>query len=79
MEPIRFEGQNEVFAEDQPEYIPLPVYKEDNGQVTSVWKLSDDEREQIASGGFICLRQCTFNQALQPINLWVDTKTKEIH
>ena len=72
MEPIKFEGQNQIFAEDQPEYIPLPVYKAADGKVTSVWKLTDEEREQIAKGGVVCLCQSTFNQALQPVNLWVE-------
>jgi len=48
MEPIKFEGHNCIFAEDQPEYLQLPVYKEVDGKVTSAWKLTDEEREQIA-------------------------------
>lgn len=71
MDPIKFEGMNETFAEGQPEYIPLPVYKESDGKVTSVWELSDDERDLIADGANVCLCQSTFNQALQPVNLWI--------
>lgn len=71
MDPIKFEGMNETFAENQPEYIPLPVCKESDGKVTSVWELTDEERELIANGAKVCLCQSTFNQALQPINLWV--------
>ncbi len=78
MKPIKFKGQNCIFAEDQPEYIPLPVCKGTNGQVTSVWELSDEKRKQIAKGGKICLCQSTFNKALQPVNLWVDDTIEEI-
>lgn len=74
MEPIHFKAQNKVIAEDQPQYIPLPVYQAKNGEVTSVWKLTDEEREKIAKGGHVCLCQSTFHQALQPVNLWVDDK-----
>lgn len=72
MDPIKFEGMNEIFAENQPQYIPLPVCKEIDGKVTSVWKLSDEDREKIANSAKVCLCQSTFNKALQPVNLWVD-------
>lgn len=78
MNPVKFEGQNLVFAEDQPEYIPLPVHKAADGKVTSVWKLTDKERKMIADGAHVCLCQSTFNQALQPVNLWIDTEIVEI-
>lgn len=78
MEPIKFGGMNEVFAEDQSDYIPLPVFKEADGEVISVWELTDEEREMIANGGKVCLCQSTFNKALQPVNLWVDDKVRKI-
>jgi len=78
MRPINFVGVNCVYGEDQPEYLPLPVCKMLDGKVTSVWKLSDEERDQIANGAVVCLCQSTFNQALQPVNLWVDNTITEI-
>jgi len=77
MEPIKFDDMNCTYAKDQPEYIPLPVRKEVNGKVTSVWKLSDEERAQIANGAKVCLCQNTFRMPLQPVNLWV-AEVKEI-
>jgi len=77
MDPIPFKAQNIVYAEDQPEYIPLPVHKAEDGKVTSVWKLSDEEREKVAKGAYVCLCQSTFHQALQPVNLWVDDEVVE--
>ena len=74
MEPIKFKGMNQTYAEGQPEYIPLPVWKEDDGGVTSVWELDEEEKKRILEHGFICLKQSTFNQALQPVNLWIPEK-----
>ncbi|MCK5017415.1 MAG: hypothetical protein KAS32_10145 [Candidatus Peribacteraceae bacterium] len=76
MDPIKFEGMNVVLAEDQPQYIPLPVCKEADGKMTSVWKLTDEEKELIAKGGKVCLSQSTFNQPFQPVNLWVAEVTE---
>ena len=77
MEPIKFKGMNKTYAKHQPEYIPLPVCREDDGKVTSVWELTDDERKMIADGAKVCLCQSTFNQPLQPVNLWVDYVVSE--
>ena len=77
MEPIKFKGQNCVYAEHQPQYIPLPVFKEKDGKVTSVWELTQEERDKIADGAMVCLRQSTFHQQLQPVDLWIDKIEKE--
>jgi len=77
MDPIKFESMNKTFAEDQPQYIPLPVFQDPDGRVTSVWKPTDEEKKIIAEGGMICLCQSTFNQPLQPVNLWA-ADVKEI-
>lgn len=71
MKPIDFEGSNCVFAENQEEYVPLPVFKEEDGYVTSVWEFSKEEIELIKENGKLCVRVSTFNQPLQPIQLWV--------
>lgn len=35
MKPIEFNEQNAVYAKDQPEYTPLPVFKNDEGYQNS--------------------------------------------
>jgi len=67
MKPIEFPEQNCVYAKDQPEYEPLPVFKNEEGDVVSCWQLSDEEIQQIVETKklWICVK--TFNKALQPI------------
>lgn len=76
MKPIEFEGHNVVFAKDQPEYNPLPAKRDEDGTVTTVWELSEEEKQLIASNGKICLRQLTFNKPLQPVHLSVVNSEK---
>jgi len=49
MKPIKFTEQNCTYAENQPEYLPLPAFKDEQpaGQVVSCWKLSFRERIRI--------------------------------
>jgi len=72
MKPIEFKEVNTVYAKDQPEYIPLPVYKEDSGIVTSCWKLTLMERIKILFIGNIWCSCLTFNRKLQPTLLTVN-------
>lgn len=60
-----------VYAEDQKEYLPLPVIKENASpnHVISCWKLSWKERFQLLFSGNLWLTVLTFNQPLQPILL----------
>lgn len=69
MKPVEFPEQNVIFAKDQPEYLPLPAYKENGpqGQVISCWELTEDELEEIRRTGKIWLMTMTFNNPLQPI------------
>jgi hypothetical protein len=55
-----------TYGADQPQYIPLPVFRTDN-IVMSRWKFSDEERAYIAAGGDLFITQMTFGQGLQPI------------
>lgn len=66
MEPINFDGCNIIFAEDQPEYMPLPAHKNILGDVTVCWKLSFKERVKVLFTGKIWQKILTFNKALQP-------------
>lgn len=59
-----------IFAKDQPEYLPLPAYAQPDGVVTSCWRPSEDERQQIAAGGPIYVDLWTFGMALQPIRVY---------
>lgn len=69
MEVIEFEGCNVTYAENQPEYLPLPAHKTGAGKVTSCWRLSFFERLQVAFTGRIWLNILTFNKPLQPLKM----------
>jgi len=68
MKPVKFPEQNVVFAEDQPEYLPLPAYKDPapEGQVISCWKLSFKERLTILFKGHLWVSLMTFHKPLTP-------------
>ena len=72
MKPIKFHEANCTYAEDQPEYLPLPVFREKDGTVTSLWKLTLKERIKILFTGKLWLTVLTFNKPLQPLLLRVD-------
>ena len=65
MNPIEFEGQNCVFAKDQPEYLPLPALVVENQTITC-WELSAAEVEALRFSKKIWLSQMNFGQPLQP-------------
>ena len=69
MKPIKFPEHNVVYAENQPEYIPLPAFKSDttNGEVISCWKLSFKERIRILFKGELWISMMTFNKPLTPM------------
>jgi hypothetical protein len=60
-----------VYAKNQPPYIPLPMWKGDDGLRISRWKLTWRERFQILFGGSLWLSILTFNNPLQPVKLEV--------
>ena len=72
MKPIKFKEANVTFAENQPEYLPLPAHKTEDGQVISCWQLSLSERIKILFNGKVWLRILTFNEKLQPLKPSVD-------
>lgn len=67
MKPIEFSEQNTVYAKDQPEYTPLPVLKNEEGDVVSCWELSEEEIKQIVETKQLYIKVKTFNHPLQPI------------
>lgn len=82
MKPVVFPGHNTVYAKDQPEYLPLPVYKRPGaeGEVTSCWKMSFRERIKVLFTGKVYWSQWTFGGKLQPQRATVDNPviTKDI-
>jgi hypothetical protein len=78
MKPIKFNGYNVIYAENQPEYIPLPVYKDSEGTVTSCWEFTFLERLKILFGAKLYWSQMTFNQPLQSVKPNVATVLRDI-
>lgn len=72
MTPIKFPEVNVTFAEDQPEYLPLPAWRGVDGTVISCWKLTRKERLKILFTGRLWLRSLTFGRSLQPLLPEVD-------
>lgn len=66
MKLIDFPQRTVIFAENQPEYLPLPAHIDNDGVVTCCWELSDDEIAQIIKTRKIWHQILTFKKALQP-------------
>lgn len=68
MKPIKFPEQNITFAENQPEYLPLPAFRNDSpkGEVISCWQLSWKERLRILWTGKLWVSLLSFNKPLTP-------------
>ena len=78
MKPVEFPGVNVVFAKDQPEYMPLPAFRNESpqGEVITCWELSFKERLRILFKGEIWLSMLTFNKPLTPS--FLTTKKSEV-
>ena len=76
MKPIKFKHQNIIFAENQPEYQPLPALKinSEQGEVISCWGLSIKERLIILFTGRVWVSLMSFNKPLIPSYLSVKRK-----
>ena len=76
MKPVKFKEQNVTFAENQPEYIPLPAHKVDEpeGRVISCWQLSFKERIKMLFSGKLWVTLLSFNKPLTPSNFTVYKK-----
>lgn len=66
MKPAGFPEQNTVFAKDQPQYLPLPAYKSEDGEVVTCWKITFGERLKLLFTGRLWWSVLTFNHPLQP-------------
>ena len=73
MKPIKFKEQNVVYAQDQPQYMPLPGYRVSTdvpeGNFVSCWKPSFWDRIRILFGGNVWVETWTFWKKLQPTKL----------
>lgn len=65
MKPIEFPEQTQVWAKNQPPYLPLPAYT-DERETISLWTLTWRERFKVLFTGRLWLRQLNFGSALQP-------------
>lgn len=75
MNLIDFPERNVVYAESQPEYLPLPAHRYNNdqsGRLTCCWSLSWRERFRVLLTGRIWHQVLTFNHPLQPQLLTVE-------
>jgi hypothetical protein len=68
MKPIKFPEVNITYAENQPEYNPLPGFKADtsNGEFVFCMKLSFKERIKLLITGKLWCTLLTFNKPLTP-------------
>ena len=72
MKPIKFKEQNCTYGENQPKYLPLPAFRDENGIVVSCWQLSFKERIKALFGGKIWLSLWSFNKPLTPSLITID-------
>ena len=74
MKPIRFKEYTTIYAENQPPYIPLPVYEDDKqgGRVFHCWQLTFGERIKMLFTGKLWINILNFGEKLQPIKPMVD-------
>ncbi len=70
-EPTGLPGRRVVFAENQPEYQPMPASVDVEGVVRTRWSLDEVERRAILDGACVELAVWTFNQPPQPVYLRV--------
>lgn len=70
MIPKFFPEANVNFAADQKEeYYELPAFRDQAGNVVTLWQLSDEEKARVLETGEIWLSTMTFNKPLQPVYL----------
>ncbi len=61
------DGQAVVYAENQPQFLPLPVWRRQDGRVVSRWRLTWRERIAALRGRPVYIEVSTFGSPLQPI------------
>lgn len=71
---VEFEGQNVIYAKDQPDYLPLPAYVDTESREAPAlfcFAVNDYQKERIQRSGKLWVRCLTFGHPLQPIALMV--------
>ena len=58
-----------TYAENQPEYNPLPAWRGEDGMVVTRWQFGWKDRLLVLVGGSVWLSQLTFHRRLQPVKL----------
>ena len=79
MKPIDFKERNVIFAENQPEYQPLPAFRDVNsedGIIVTCWELSIFERLRLLFSGQLWLSMMTFNKPVTPT--YMSTKKSDV-
>jgi hypothetical protein len=79
MKPLEFKEQNVTFAKNQPQYKPLPAYKDKNdpaGKVVFCMGLTLKERLRVLFNGEIWVSLMMFNQPLTPS--FLSTKKSDV-
>lgn len=67
MSPVKVSESNVIYAGNQPQYLPLPAYRSEDGLVITCWELSFKERIKLLLSGKLFLAILTFNNPLQPL------------
>jgi hypothetical protein len=67
MTPVSFPEQNAVLAENQKEYVPLPVHRTREGLVVSCWRPTFWQRIKLLVTGRLWVLTLTFGDPLQPL------------
>lgn len=65
MKPVNFKEVNRIFAEDQPQYSPLPAFEHED-QVVFKMRLSFIERVRVLFTGSIWCSLMMFGKPLTP-------------
>jgi len=69
MKVLKFKECNCTYAKDQPEYLQLPAFKAEDGEIVTCWRVSIKECIKILFTGRIWLNILTFNKPLQPLKM----------
>lgn len=68
MKPVKFEGTNCTYTAPGCEDLPtLREFEDERPTITSVWKPSAEDLEELNNGGCVCL---TVLGGQPPVSLW---------
>jgi hypothetical protein len=73
MIPIKTSWTNVIMGEGQDHVLPCPAHRDPKtGEVIVAFELTDEEVQAVIKTRTVLLKQCTYNQPMQPIQLWVN-------